>query len=74
MGVPGHDERDKIFAKENNINVKIVIDEENKMMNSEFLDNLKIENAKEEIINFLEKNNIGKLKIEYRLKDWLISR
>ena len=45
------------------------------MINSSFLDGLKCpERSIPEAINFLEKNKIGKKKINFRLKDWGISR
>ena len=45
-----------------------------RLINSDFLDGLEVESAKVKIIEILEKNNIGKKKITYRLKDWGISR
>ncbi len=44
------------------------------VINSDFLDGLSIEEAKASVILELEKRNIGKKKINYRLKDWGISR
>ena len=45
-----------------------------KIINSEFLNNLDVNSAKEKIINEIEKLNIGKRKTLFRLKDWGISR
>ena len=45
-----------------------------KIINSEFLNNLKIEEAKKRIVDEIERQKIGKKKISYRLKDWGISR
>ena len=44
------------------------------LINSDFLNGLNIESAKEKIINIIEKKNIGKKNISFRLKDWGISR
>ena len=44
------------------------------LVNSEFLNGLSVENAKEKIINEIEKKKIGKKKISFRLKDWGVSR
>ena len=44
------------------------------MINSEFLDGLTIEAAKEKIAGLLEERGIGARKVNYRLRDWLISR
>ena len=47
---------------------------EGTMINSEFLDGLTIEAAKEKIAGLLEERGIGARKVNYRLRDWLISR
>jgi leucyl-tRNA synthetase len=45
------------------------------LFNSKFLNNLKVpDESIDKTIDYLEKNNIGKKKINYRLKDWGISR
>jgi leucyl-tRNA synthetase len=44
------------------------------MINSEFLDGLGIEAAKDKIADLLEERGIGGRKVNYRLRDWLISR
>jgi leucyl-tRNA synthetase len=44
------------------------------MLNSEFLDGLTVEAAKEAIARRLEERGIGARKVNYRLRDWLISR
>ena len=45
-----------------------------KLINSDFLNGLQIEDAKREIIKNLEGKKIGKKKINFRLRDWGISR
>jgi leucyl-tRNA synthetase len=47
---------------------------EGKLINSDFLNGLQIEDAKRKIIKNLEEKKIGKKKINFRLRDWGISR
>lgn len=44
------------------------------LVNSEKYDGLTSEKAREKMTKWLEKNNIGKRKINYKLRDWLVSR
>ncbi|OUW63414.1 MAG: leucine--tRNA ligase [bacterium TMED198] len=83
MAVPGHDERDHEFAKKYSLEIIKVIDCEDdeipftglgSMVNSELINGMDVEEAKQKIITFLEKNSFGASKINYKLKDWLISR
>jgi leucyl-tRNA synthetase len=85
MAVPAHDERDYEFAKKFNIPIVEVIKGgdiskeayigEGEMVNSNILNGI---NNKQEaiakIIDHLEKNNLGKKAINYRLQDWVFSR
>ena len=48
--------------------------ENGEVINSDFLNGLKSEAAKEKIINLLEEKKIGQKKINYKLRDWGISR
>jgi leucyl-tRNA synthetase len=88
MAVPAHDERDFEFASKYGIPIKEVISPDGKehpgldtaytgegiMINSGAFSGVDSEKGKKEIINYLEKNNLGKFSINYKLKDWLISR
>ena len=90
FGCPAHDQRDFDFAKKYNLQITPVVkpekDQEFKinnlaytgegyLYNSKFLDGLKVPNESIiKTIEFLEKNNLGKKKTNYRLKDWGISR
>ena len=87
FGCPGHDQRDFEFAKKYNLEIIRVVEDEKKsghfseaytgdgkMINSSFLDGLEVQNAKEKIIEEIEKKSIGKRKTQYRLKDWGVSR
>jgi len=90
FGCPAHDQRDLDFAKKYNLKIiPVVKPEKNKdfeindeaytgegyIYNSKFLDGLKApSDSIIRTIEFLEKNNLGKKKTNYRLKDWGISR
>ncbi len=90
MSVPAHDQRDFEFARKYNIPVRVVIqpkdsalngDElteaytgEGVMVNSGEFNGLDWQEGKKKVIDFAVKNNIGKGTIQYKLKDWLISR
>ena len=86
FGCPAHDQRDFDFAKKYQLEIKqVVSDGKNKklqeaftgngvLINSEFLNNLNVVEAKEIIIDKIESLKIGKRKTLFRLKDWGISR
>ncbi len=86
MAVPGHDQRDYEFAIKYNLPINKVVDGQGAdlsesaycdngiAINSGFIDGLKTKDAKKAMIKHLETNNLGELKINYKLKDWLISR
>ncbi|MCX8010758.1 MAG: leucine--tRNA ligase, partial [Ignavibacteria bacterium] len=89
MAVPAHDERDFEFAKKFGLPIRKVIlqsgtnleDEltsafvdEGTMINSGQFDGLNSVIGIEKISDFLESKGLGKRKINYRLRDWLISR
>ena len=90
FGCPAHDQRDLDFAKKYNLKIiPVVKPEKDKdfsigekaftdsgyLFNSKFLNDLKVpDESIEKTINYLEENNIGKRKTNYRLKDWGISR
>ncbi len=85
-GVPAHDQRDYDFAQKYDLPIKQVIDHDEanteqeaytgagKLINSDFLNGLDIENAKAEIIKQCEELGIGEGTTQYRLRDWGISR
>ena len=86
FGCPAHDQRDFEFAKKYNLNIKQVIKPpigftldkaytgDGKLINSNFLNGLNVEKAKEKISKFLIEKKQAKTEIIYRLKDWSISR
>jgi leucyl-tRNA synthetase len=84
MAVPGHDSRDFDFAKKYKLPIKEVIDGgrpdkeaysgSGKLINSGEFNGLDSEEAKEHIVKALELKKLGKKAVNYKLRDWLISR
>ncbi|WP_123054797.1 leucine--tRNA ligase [Clostridium sp. JN-1] len=82
MAVPAHDERDFAFATKYKLPIERVIEggeklpyvEHGKMINSNEFNGLYTDEGKEAVVAKLEKDNLGSWKINYRLRDWLISR
>ncbi|MFP4399851.1 MAG: leucine--tRNA ligase [Desulfonatronovibrio sp.] len=90
MAVPAHDQRDLEFARKYDLPVRTVVkpgDEESPavnfetaysgpgiMINSDRFDGLDNEEFKEIIADYLEQKGLGKKSINYRLRDWNISR
>ena len=44
------------------------------LINSGFLNDLSVKDAKKKVIDYLEENNIGKKQVNYKLRDWVFSR
>ncbi len=90
MAVPAHDQRDFEFAKKYNIPIEVVIQPEGKaldpkgmaeayveagvLVNSSQFSGLPSEDAKKKIVAFVEEKKFGKKTINYKLRDWGISR
>ena len=74
MAVPAHDERDADFASKYDLEVVTVIDEDNKMINSAEFDGMDADKAFDAIIEKIEEIGRGKKTVNYRLRDWLLSR
>ncbi len=86
MAVPGHDTRDWEFAKVFNLPIIEVVgggDVEKEaftdvatgiMVNSGFLTGLEVEDAKKAITKWLEEKQIGRPKVNFKLRDWVFSR
>jgi len=82
MAVPAHDERDFEFARKYHLPIERVIEggdslpylEYGNMMNSGEFNGLKGDEAKNKVTKWLEERNHGSLKVNYRLRDWLVSR
>lgn len=86
MAVPAHDERDWDFAKKFDLPIIEVVsggkvDEEaytntatGTLVNSDFLNGMEVADAKVKILEWLEEKQIGKQKLNYKLRDWVFSR
>ena len=82
MAVPAHDERDFAFATKYSLPIERVIEggdslpyvEYGKMMNSDDFNGLSGDEAKAAVVKKLEAMSLGKGKVNYRLRDWLVSR
>ncbi|MDY2738061.1 leucine--tRNA ligase [Intestinibacter sp.] len=74
MAVPAHDDRDRDFAEKYNLDIIQVIDEDGKLINSEEFNGLDYKTAQDKITEKLAKEGRGKKTVNYRLRDWLLSR
>ena len=90
MGVPAHDQRDFEFARQFGLPVRVVIQnpqeslhsetmteacaEPGTMVNSGAFTGLSSEEGKRRIIEHVDAQGLGQRKVNYRLRDWLISR
>lgn len=82
MAVPAHDDRDFAFATKYELPIERVIEsdtelpytEYGKLVNSGDFNGLTTEEAKEAIVKKLEGVGLGAGKVNYRLRDWLVSR
>jgi len=88
MAVPAEDERDWAFAKTHGLPIVRTVQppdgwEENgggaytgdgEKINSDFLNGLDITSAKAKAIEWLEEKGLGERKVNFRLRDWLVSR
>ncbi len=90
MAVPTHDERDFVFARKYGLPLRVVIQPECEVLdpssmegaytgeglqiNSGQFDGLSNEQGKVQIADWMEAEGIGRRKVNYRLRDWCISR
>ncbi len=85
MGVPADDERDKKFAEKFNLPIVEIIDKSmypnatiedklGKMINSDFLNGMEVQNAIDVMLEKVEEMEIGKRKVNYKLRDASFSR
>ena len=88
MAVPAHDARDFEFATKFNLPIKQVLAPKNGeevtlpytdtasgiSINSDFLNGLETKEAIQRVISYMEENDIGKKKVNYKLRDWVFSR
>jgi leucyl-tRNA synthetase len=90
MGVPAHDQRDFEFARKYDLEVRVVVQPEDmrldgatleeaasgtgKLVASPPFDGTEVPQGIPDVIRYLEEQGVGRGKIQYRLRDWLISR
>ena len=85
MCVPGGDQRDFDFASKYELPIVQVVQPDGDadahcwtgdgaMMNSEWLNDMRVAAAKSKMIEWLEQRQLGRAKVTYRLRDWLFSR
>lgn len=86
MAVPAHDTRDWEFAKVfslpiievvagGNVQEEAYTDiQDGVMVNSDFLNGLKVADAKKAIIEWLDEKGVGHKKVNFKLRDWVFSR
>ena len=85
MAVPAHDERDYAFAKKFGLKIIEVIKSEQgvdkeaftgdgELVNSGFLNGLRVKESKAKMIEWLTANHCGNAKTTYKLRDWVFAR
>jgi leucyl-tRNA synthetase len=86
MAVPGHDERDWEFARTFGLPIREVIAGGNVdeaaytdtghgiAVNSDFINGLGYQDAFEAVVRWLEEKQLGRRKVNFKLRDWLFSR
>lgn len=88
MAVPAHDSRDWEFAKKFSLPIVEVVSGSDKgvendpftdcatgkIVNSDFLNSLNVEEAKEKMTDWLEETGKGRRKVNFKLRDWVFSR
>lgn len=84
MAVPAHDERDYAFALKHNLPIievvkggdisKAAFTEDGVHINSGVADGMMIKEAKEAIVNLLVEKGAGRIKVNFKLRDWIFSR
>ena len=84
MAVPAHDERDYAFALKHNLPIievvkggdisKAAFTGDGVHINSGVADGMMIKEAKEAIVKLLVEKGAGRIKVNYKLRDWIFSR
>lgn len=86
MAVPGHDSRDWEFATKFGLPIIEVVEggditkeaftntDSGIMVNSDFINGMEVDEAKEHISKWLEEKGLGTRKVNFKLRDWVFSR
>ncbi|MST79870.1 leucine--tRNA ligase [Lactobacillus equicursoris] len=84
MAVPAHDERDYAFATKFHLPIKEVVEGgdvtkeafagDGVHVNSDFLNGLHNDEAKEKMVEWLTDHEVGEKKVNYKMRDWNFSR
>ncbi len=74
MAVPAHDQRDREFAERYELPVVEVVDEDERLVDSEQFSGLPAGEGKRAIVEWLAERGLGRATVSYRLRDWLLSR
>lgn len=84
MAVPAHDDRDYAFAKKFNLEIIPVLKGGNiekeaftgdgVHINSSFLDGLNKQDAINKMLEYLQENDLGKKKVNYKMREWIFAR
>ena len=88
MGVPAHDQRDFEFATKYDLPIRVVVAppdwdgselteayvDDGTQVSSGHFEGLPSVEGKESIADFIEEHGWGKRAVQYRMRDWLISR
>ncbi len=84
MSVPAHDQRDYEFAKKFDLPIIQVIsggdiekeahEGDGELINSGFLNGLRVKDSKKKMTDWLEEKKLGKYAVNYKLHDWVFSR
>lgn len=82
MGVPAHDDRDHVFAKKYDLEIRQVLESDNDsdfhsegiVINSGPYNKMRSEDMREKILQDFVKQGFAKERVNYKIRDWLISR
>jgi leucyl-tRNA synthetase len=82
MGVPAHDDRDHVFAKKYDLEIRQVLKtdhdsdfhSEGVVINSDKYNDMRSEAMREEILKDFIKQGVATERVNYKIRDWLISR
>ncbi|ETW00700.1 leucine-tRNA ligase [Aphanomyces invadans] len=74
MGVPAHDDRDAVFASHHNLPISVVLADDDTLVASGEYSGLTASIANDKLTAHLASTNQGRRHVQFRLRDWLVSR